>query len=120
MDAGAEVVIPVPGWFCYAPMLRAANLVPVKAALTPGSFDLDLAAIEAAISPRTRMVVVNTPHNPTGRIYPREALQALADLLEAASKRVGARIACSPTSPTGGSASTATASPARRRSIPGR
>ncbi len=92
MDTGAEVVIPVPGWFCYAPMLRAANLVPVKAALAPGSFDLDLAAIEAAITPRTRMVVVNTPHNPTGRIYPREALQALADLLEAASKRIGARI----------------------------
>ena len=61
MDAGAEVVIPVPGWFCYAPMLRAANLVPVKAALDPASFDLDLAAIEAAITPRTRMVVVNTP-----------------------------------------------------------
>ena len=92
MDAGAEVVIPVPGWFCYAPMLRAADLVPVKAALEPVRFDLDLAAIEAAITARTRMVVVNTPHNPTGRIYPRAALQALADLLEAASRRIGARI----------------------------
>ena len=37
MDAGAEVVIPVPGWFCYAPMLRAADLVPVKAALDAGA-----------------------------------------------------------------------------------
>ena len=92
MDAGAEVVIPVPGWFCYAPMLRAADLVPVKAALEPVRFDLDLAAIEAAITARTRMVVVNTPHNPTGRIYPRAALQALAELLEAASRRIGARI----------------------------
>lgn len=91
-DAGAEVVIPVPGWFCYASMLRAAGLVPVRAALAPGSFDLDLAAIEAAIGPRTQMVVVNTPHNPTGRIYPREALEALAGLLEAASRRIGARI----------------------------
>ena len=61
MDKGAEVVIPVPGWFCYAPMLRAADLVPVRAALDPERFDLDLAAIEAAISPRTRMVVVNSP-----------------------------------------------------------
>ncbi len=92
MDAGAEVVIPVPGWFLYAPMLRAADLVPVKAALEPERFDLDLAAIEAAITPRTRMVVVNSPHNPTGRIYGREALQALADLLEVASRRIGARI----------------------------
>jgi aspartate aminotransferase len=92
MDAGDEVVIPVPGWFCYAPMLRAADLVPVKASLEPTRFDLDLAAIEAAITPRTRMVVVNSPHNPTGRIYPREDLQALADLLDSASRRIGARI----------------------------
>jgi aspartate/methionine/tyrosine aminotransferase len=92
LDKGAEVVIPVPGWFCYAPMLRAADLVPVRAALDPERFDLDLAAIEAAISPRTRMVVVNSPHNPTGRIYPREALEALAEVLEAASGRIGARI----------------------------
>jgi aspartate aminotransferase len=92
MDKGAEVIIPVPGWFCYAPMLRAADLVPVRAALDPKRFDLDLAAIEAAITPRTRMVVVNSPHNPTGRIYPRAALEALAELLEAASARIGARI----------------------------
>jgi aspartate/methionine/tyrosine aminotransferase len=92
MDAGAEVVIPVPGWFCYAPMLRAADLVPVKVALEPGRFDLDLAAIDAAITPRTRMIVVNSPNNPTGRIYDRAHLAALADLLEAASTRIGARI----------------------------
>jgi aspartate aminotransferase len=92
MDPGAEVVIPVPGWFCYAPMLRIAGLVPVGAPLAPGSFDLDFAAIDAAITPRTRMVVVNSPHNPTGRIYPRPELEALADLLETASRRIGARI----------------------------
>ena len=92
MDAGDEVVIPVPGWFCYAPMLRAADLVPVKAPLDPEGFGLDLAAIEAAIGPRTRMVVVNSPHNPTGRIYPCAELEALADLLERASARIGARI----------------------------
>ena len=78
MDAGAEVVIPVPGWFCLPPMLRAADLVPVRAPLDPARFDLDLAAIDAAITPRTRMVVVNSPHNPTGRIYPRQQLEALA------------------------------------------
>ena len=78
LDAGDEVVIPVPGWFCYAPMLRAADLVPVKAALAEPDFDLDLEAIDAAITPRTRLVVVNSPHNPTGRVYPREMLQALA------------------------------------------
>lgn len=92
LDAGDEVVIPVPGWFCYGSMLRAADLVPVKASLSEPDFDLDLEAIEAAITPRTRMVVVNSPHNPTGRVYSREQLQALADLLNLASDRIGARI----------------------------
>jgi aspartate aminotransferase len=92
MDRGAEVLIPVPGWFCYAPMLVAADLVPVKVALEPAGFDLDLAAIDAAITPRTRMVIVNSPNNPTGRIYGRDHLAALAELLEAASARIGARI----------------------------
>src|SRR4029453_1994428 len=84
-DPGDEVVIPVPGWFAYAPMLREAGLVPVRAALTPGTFDLDLEATADAITPRTRIVVVNTPHNPTGRIYSSDSLKALADLLEDAS-----------------------------------
>jgi aspartate aminotransferase len=55
-------------------------------------FDLDVAAIEAAITERTRVVIVNTPHNPTGRIYPQATLQALADMLDRASERIGRRI----------------------------
>ena len=51
--------------------------------------DLGLAAIESAIGPRTRAVIVNTPNNPTGRIYPPGTLSALADLLTAASRRWG-------------------------------
>ncbi len=42
------------------------------------TFDLDLAAIEAAISPRTRAIIVNTPCNPTGKIYPSETLERVA------------------------------------------
>jgi aspartate aminotransferase len=73
-------------------MLLAADAVPRKVALTNPSFDLDLDAIDAAITPRTRLVIVNTPHNPTGRIYGREVLAALAERLERASKRIGHRI----------------------------
>ena len=91
-DPGDEVLIPVPGWFCYGAMLKLKNLVPVKVSLAPEDFDLDLAAIEAAITPRTRMVVVNTPHNPTGRIYSPERLGQLADLLDRKSAEIGARI----------------------------
>jgi len=92
LDAGDEVIFSLPPWFCYEPMLNAADAVPAKVRLTGARFDLDLEAIEVAITPRTRMVIVNTPHNPTGRIYGREALAALAELLERASERIGRRI----------------------------
>jgi aspartate aminotransferase len=92
VDAGDEVIYSEPAWFCYEPMLLAANAVPQKVKLLPATFDLDLAAIEAAIGPKTRLVIVNTPHNPTGRIYSRPSLEALADLLERASGRIGHRI----------------------------
>lgn len=91
-DAGDEVVVPVPGWFCYEPTLYAADLVPVRAALDPETFDLDVDAIARAISPRTRIVIVNSPANPTGRVYPKSAWDALAEELERASRRHGRRI----------------------------
>jgi aspartate aminotransferase len=89
LDAGDEAVFCEPAWFCYEPMLLAADAVPRKLKLKPPGFDLDLAAIEAAIGPRTRLVIVNTPHNPTGRIYGRDQLEALAELLKRASARLG-------------------------------
>ncbi|WP_243074035.1 aminotransferase class I/II-fold pyridoxal phosphate-dependent enzyme [Microbacterium sp. SS28] len=91
-DAGDEVVIPVPGWFCYEPMLYAANLTPVRAALAEGSFDLDVDAIARAITSRTRVVIVNSPANPTGRVYPKASWDALAEVLEEASRKHGHRI----------------------------
>src|SRR5262249_56509207 len=90
--AGDGAVFAGRAWFCYEPMLLAADAVPRKVALKDPDFDLDLAAIEAAITPRTRLVIVNSPHNPTGRIYGREVLRALAELLDRASARVGRRI----------------------------
>jgi len=66
--------------------------VPVKVRIDPDTFDLDLEAIAAAITPRTRLVIVNTPNNPTGRVYSPETLRRLADLLEEASRRNGRRI----------------------------
>jgi len=92
LDAGDEAVFSEPAWFCYEPMLLAADAVPVKLKLQPPRFDLDLAAIEAAIGPRTRLVIVNSPHNPTGRIYGRDELEALAAVLDHASARIGRRV----------------------------
>lgn len=92
LDAGDEVIFSEPAWFCYEPMLFAADAVPKKIKLTGNTFDLDLDAIESAIGPKTKMVIVNTPHNPTGRIVPTETLRSLAEIMERASDRFGHRI----------------------------
>jgi aspartate aminotransferase len=91
-DPGDEVVFSLPPWFLYESLALEAGLVPAKVRVDAETFDLDLAAIEAAITPRTRVVIVNTPNNPTGRIYPEPTLRALAALLEEASVRHGRRI----------------------------
>lgn len=91
-DPGDEVIFSLPPWFLYESLALEAGLVPVKVRIDPATFDLDLDAIEAAISPRTRVVIVNTPNNPTGRIYPESTLRALSTLLEDASARHGRRI----------------------------
>jgi len=92
LDAGDEAIFSEPAWFCYEPMLLAADAVPRKVKLDPVRFDLDLGAIDEAINEKTRLVIVNTPHNPTGRIYDAASLKALAELLDRASARIGRRI----------------------------
>jgi aspartate aminotransferase len=89
LDPGDEVVFSLPPWFLYEAMLHSADAVPVKVRVRPEDSDLDLDAIGSAIGPRTRAVIVNTPNNPTGRIYPPPTLAALADLLTDASNRCG-------------------------------
>lgn len=89
LEVGEEVIYPRPGWFAYGAQIRGAAGTPVAVNLAPETYDLDLERIEAAITRRTRVVVVNTPHNPTGRIFPRAQLDALADVLVAASERFG-------------------------------
>lgn len=91
-DPGDEVMINTPAWLNYEPMILEAGLVPVKVPLTPETFDLDLDAMARAITPRTRIVLVNTPHNPTGRVFPLEDLQRLGTLLDAASRQHGRAI----------------------------
>ena len=89
LNPGDECIIPVPGWFLYETSLSLCHAVTVKVPLRDADFELDIKAIEAAITPRTRIVVVNTPHNPTGVIYSRDSLQALADMLTRKSAQYG-------------------------------
>ena len=92
LDPGDEVLMMSPPWFFYEAMVLAESAEPVKVDLTEGGFDLDLPAIERAITPRTRVVIVNTPHNPSGRIYPEDQLRGLAEILERASGRHRRRV----------------------------
>ena len=87
VDVGDEVIFVSPPWFFYEADILGAGAVPVRVRMDEQSFDLDLGAIEAAIGARTRAIIVNTPHNPTGRIYPEATLQGLAATLTAASQR---------------------------------
>ncbi|CAN5830329.1 pyridoxal phosphate-dependent aminotransferase [soil metagenome] len=83
---GDEAIVNLPAWSFYEPLLRDAGLTPVKVAVRPGSFGLDIAGIAAAFTPKTRAVIVNSPHMPTGRVYSRKSLQQLANVLEETSR----------------------------------
>ncbi|MCZ6882987.1 MAG: aminotransferase class I/II-fold pyridoxal phosphate-dependent enzyme [Gammaproteobacteria bacterium] len=89
LDPGDEVIFSLPPWFAYEPMLVQAGAVCVKVPALPDSFDLDVDAIAAAITPRTRMVIVNSPNNPTGVVYSPQTLERLAGVLSHASNEQG-------------------------------
>ena len=71
VDPGDEVIFISPPWFFYESMIAVMGATPVRVTLSGPGFRLDAAAVEAAITPRTRAIIVNSPQNPTGRIYSR-------------------------------------------------
>jgi aspartate aminotransferase len=89
VEPGDEVIFLSPPWFFYEFMILAADAVPVRLHLAPPAFEPDLEAIAGAITPRTRAIIFNSPHNPSGRVYPLETLQALGRTLTDASARIG-------------------------------
>jgi aspartate/methionine/tyrosine aminotransferase len=81
LDPGDELLVPDPGWATVTPMALAAGAVPIPYALDRArGFALDPAAVAARIGPRTRAVLVNSPGNPTGAVFAREALEELLEL----------------------------------------
>lgn len=88
-DPGDSIVYLSPPWFFYEPLILAAGLRPIRVALTLGTFELDVDAIAAAIGPDTRAVILNSPHNPSGRIVDARTLDDLAAALTDASERYG-------------------------------
>ena len=80
VEAGDEVISFTPAYDAYAPLIRRAGGKPVEVPLAPPGWRIERAALEAAISPRTRAIVVNNPHNPTGRLFDREELASIAEI----------------------------------------
>jgi aspartate aminotransferase len=82
LDPGDEVVFISPPWFFYEALILGAGATPVRVRANQTTWDLDVGAIEGTLTPRTRMVLINTPNNPTGLIYPDDTLALLAALLQ--------------------------------------
>ena len=81
-DPGDEVIILEPWYENYVPDCVMAGVRPVFVPLRAPDYGIDADVLRAHISPRTRLVLLNTPHNPTGRVFTREELEAVARLCE--------------------------------------
>jgi aspartate aminotransferase len=82
LNKGDEVIVPVPYWVSYPEIVRLADATPVFAvADATTGFKLSPEALEAAISPKTKWLILNTPSNPTGAAYTASELKALTDVL---------------------------------------
>ncbi|MBC7668034.1 MAG: pyridoxal phosphate-dependent aminotransferase [Gemmatimonadaceae bacterium] len=82
LDPGDEVIIPAPYWVSYPDMTLLAGGTPVAVETTAESgFKITPSALEAAITPRSKWLIINSPSNPSGGAYTRAELQAIADVL---------------------------------------
>jgi len=79
---GDEVVVLEPCYDAYAPAIRLAGGVPIYVPLNLPDFSADWDQVKKAVSSRTRLIIINTPHNPTGAVMAKEDLDALARLIE--------------------------------------
>ncbi len=78
---GDEVIVLEPCYDSYVPNIELAGGVVVRVPLTPGTFRPDFGKIAAAMSPRTRAIIINTPHNPSATVWTREEMLQLQELL---------------------------------------
>jgi len=79
---GDEVIVLEPCYDSYVPNIELAGGVVVRVPLTPGTFRPDFDRIAAAITPKTRAILINSPHNPSGMVWTREEMLRLQDILD--------------------------------------
>ncbi|MEL7084685.1 MAG: pyridoxal phosphate-dependent aminotransferase [Cyanobacteria bacterium P01_A01_bin.3] len=84
LEPGDEVILPAPFWLSYPEMVTLAGATSVKVSTTEASgFKLSPDQLNAAITPKTKLLVLTSPSNPTGAVYSRDELEALADIIVA-------------------------------------
>ena len=81
VHAGDEVIVLEPCYDSYVPNIELAGGIPVRVPLVPGSFRPDFDKLAAAITPKTRALIINSPHNPSGMVWSREDMLRLQDIL---------------------------------------
>ncbi len=81
VHAGDEVIVLEPCYDSYVPNIELAGGVPVRVPLTPGTFRPDFIKIAAAITPKTRAIIINSPHNPSGTVWTRDEMLRLQEIL---------------------------------------
>jgi len=79
VDSGDEVLIPDPGFVVYATLAKICGAEPVPYPLHPPSWELDADAVLSRITPKTKLIIVNSPSNPLGAVANRRALEAIAN-----------------------------------------
>jgi N-succinyldiaminopimelate aminotransferase len=81
VEPGDEVILIEPLYDCYLPLVKRAGGVPKLVRVTPPEWTLDEAALTAAFSARTKVILLNNPHNPAAKVFTREELRLIADLV---------------------------------------
>ena len=81
VHAGDEVIVLEPCYDSYVPNIELAGGVVVRVPLTPGSFRPNFDKISAAITPKTRAILINSPHNPSGTVWTRDEMLRLQEIL---------------------------------------
>ncbi|MEP3301383.1 MAG: aminotransferase [Roseibium sp.] len=80
VEPGDEVILIEPLYDCYLPLVKRAGGAPVRLRVTPPSWSLDLAALEASFTEKTKAILINNPMNPAAKVFSEEELKAIAEL----------------------------------------
>ncbi|MEP7286555.1 MAG: aminotransferase class I/II-fold pyridoxal phosphate-dependent enzyme [Chloroflexota bacterium] len=81
-DPGDEIIVFEPVYDSYVPNMQMAGVTPRYVSLRPPTWDFDPDELAAAFTPRTRAIIINTPHNPTGKVYSHAELSLIAELCQ--------------------------------------